>query len=118
MRMNMPVMLENQDYVEETREFVRDRLDAEFKVSLIQPVGRGRLNPLVSSADAFLRGASTKLLPARANGELEIIVRNRPDFPRVYRSDFARQLHKACWSGGLGVTPNGDVIPCAAARQL
>jgi len=115
---NMPVMLENQDYVEETKEFVRDRLDAEFKVSLIQPVGRGRLNPFVSSADAFLQRASTKLLSARANGELERIVWNRPDFPRVHRGDFARRLHKACWSGGLCVTPNGDVIPCAAARQL
>lgn len=118
-RMDMPVMMENQDYVEETEEFVRDRFNAEFRASVILPVGRGRLNALVSCTDAFLRNVSTKLLQARTKGKVTgAPFQNEPNFPPVHRNDFARQLHKTCWSNALHITPNGDVIPCAAARQL
>mgnify|MGYP001772671612 CR=1 FL=1 len=113
----MTVMAENQDYVEETEEFVRDRLGAKFVAAPILPVGRGRSNPL-ASPEGFLRVASDKLLLAAAHGKIQLPVRTEPVFPRVFRDAFARRVRGTCWSGCLCITSSGDVIPCPAARQL
>lgn len=117
-RITMAVMRENQDYLEETEQFVRDRLDAEFVAAPILPIGRGSSNKLVVSTDSFLHEASEKLIWAANKGRVQLPVRIRPIFPRVYQANFVARLSGTCWSGRLSITSTGDAIPCPAARQL
>ncbi|MBT9153131.1 MAG: Antilisterial bacteriocin subtilosin biosynthesis protein AlbA [Firmicutes bacterium] len=114
----MTVMRENQDYVEETERFARDRLNAEFVAAPILPIGRGRLNDLVASTESFLRVASGKLTRAASEGRIRLPVRVMPIFPRVYRAKFGARSSGTCWSGCLCITSTGDAIPCPAARQV
>lgn len=103
-QVRMPVMLENQEYILETEQFVRDQLGSEFSAALILPVGRGYTNKLTTSKESFLHTASEKLLNAAAKGKVALPIRLNPTFSVVHRDLFCWRLYNTCWSGTLCIS--------------
>lgn len=123
-RMTMPIMRENQNYIEETEEFAKGYLGIdEFNAGVILPVGRGCENQLTHLS--FLREttvekiASPKLLRAVAAGRVRVgACLNNASFPLVNYKDFIRRQSGSCWSNFVYIGANGDVFPCGGARWM
>ncbi len=112
-----PVMLNNQDYLEETEQFVNRKFGVAPGMSLTVPVGRACSSSL-AHPNELRRFLSDKLLQF-APGKLAIPVRTAPDFSRIYKDKFATRVHgHACFRGFLCITPTGHVLPCLAVRQI
>lgn len=113
-----PVMSENQDYLKETEQFVKEKFNVTPAMSVAFSAGRACLDPL-AHPDTFLHFASDKLLEL-APARVVIPIRTAPGFSKAYKTQFIRRLHghHCLFNGPLCVTSVGDVLPCPALRRI
>jgi radical SAM protein with 4Fe4S-binding SPASM domain len=95
------VMKQNQDYVEETMEFLRELGVERPGFDLVRPAGRGNDEELLPD----------KLSQKRSLG-------SRGGFMQTDREAFIRRVNgNSCWQGKLTVSSTGDVNPCIMQRD-
>ena len=101
-RLATVVMKQNEDYVEETLNFLEELVGSKSQRSfdIIRSVGRGSKTEI--STDKF---NSCKL-------------KKEPVFFKITREEFIRNKNgHSCWQGKLCIVSDGSVIPCIMARE-
>ncbi len=96
-RYGLTVMKQNQDYVEETMEFLKKM---------------GAKNPGFDVARPCGRANDDELVPNKYRW-----VRDNPSFFQVDKKEFAKRYRgNDCWQGKISVSSTGDVMPCIMQR--
>jgi radical SAM protein with 4Fe4S-binding SPASM domain len=96
-RYGLTVMKQNQDYVEETLEFLKTL---------------GAKNPGFDVARPCGRANDDELVPNKYRW-----VRDNPSFFQVNKEEFAKRYRgNECWQGKISVSSTGDVMPCIMQR--
>jgi radical SAM protein with 4Fe4S-binding SPASM domain len=100
-RFAVTVMKHNQEYVDETMEFLRELGDPKPDFDLVRPAGRGNDDELLPD----------KYKQARA-------YQTRPMFRQTTHEEFVkRYTGNSCWQGKAVVASGGDVHPCIMQRD-
>ncbi len=99
-RFSVTVMKLNQDYVEETMDFLRELGITKPGYDLVRPAGRGNDEDLVPD----------KLSKKKA-------YRTRAVFSQTDRDSFIRRYNgNSCWQGKVSVSSTGETYPCIMQR--
>ncbi len=99
-RFSVTVMKHNQDYVEETMDFLRELGITKPGYDLVRPAGRGNDKELIPD----------KLSKKRA-------YRTRALFMQTDRDTFIRRYNgHSCWQGKVTISSTGDAYPCIMQR--
>lgn len=100
-RFAVTVMKHNQDYVDETMEFLRELGDPRPDFDLVRPAGRGNDEELVPDKYRQTRQYMT-----------------RPMFRQTTREEFNKRFTgNSCWQGKAVIASGGDVYPCIMQRD-
>ncbi len=102
LRLATVVMRQNQDFLEETLDFIREDLGIEqARYDIVRPSGRG---------------CSHDLIPKKLRYRHKMI---NPIFPKCSLETFQRMRYgHNCFSKDICVSCNGDVIPCIMERDI
>jgi radical SAM protein with 4Fe4S-binding SPASM domain len=95
------VMKQNQDFVDETMEFLRELGVESPSFDLVRPAGRG---------------GDEEILPDKFSGRRSF--GNRGEFMQTDRTTFIRRANgNSCWQGKMAIGSTGDVHPCIMQRD-
>jgi len=99
LRIGLVVMKANQDYFEETLEFIGEEFDGRGRHDIVRACGRACGGEVFPEKLVHLR----KILG--------------PEFPKITKDQFLKSRHgHGCWRGNLSINPNGEVTPCIMER--
>lgn len=96
------VMKENEDYVNETIDFIKKTGMKYSRYDVIRQVWGGTQNPHV---------------PTRAD-VVKPVHFTKPNFRITKQKFFHNALHNTCWYGKIAIMENGNVIPCEFERSF
>ncbi len=100
-RFALTVMKQNQDYVDETMEFLKEMGNPTPGFDLVRPSGRGN---------------DKEIFPDKLSKKQAF--RTRAEFMTTDRNTFIRRFNgNGCWQGKLAVSSTGDVNPCIMQRD-
>lgn len=100
-RFALTVMKQNQDYVEETLEFMKELGSQAPAFDMVRPSGRGRDHEIMPDKIAKER-----------------LYRLQPQFMQVDRETFIKRFNgNSCWQGKLAVSSSGKVHPCIMQQE-
>jgi radical SAM protein with 4Fe4S-binding SPASM domain len=100
-RFALTVMKHNQDYLEETMEFLKEMGNPTPGFDLVRPSGRGN---------------DEEIMPDKLSKKEAY--RTQAEFMRTDRETFIRRFNgNGCWQGKLAVSSTGNVHPCIMSRS-
>ncbi len=100
-RFAVTAMKHNQDYLEETMDFLREMGVKKPYFDLVRPSGRGN---------------DDELVPDKLSKKERY--RTRADFMQTDRETFLRRYNgNSCWQGKVAIGSTGDVFPCIMQRD-
>jgi len=98
LRFGFTIMKHNQDYVEETMEFLRQLGDRDPIYDIVRPCGRAKDEHLASAKYRYIRDKAL--------------------FLKVKKDDFIKRYRgNGCWQGRMAISSSGDVMPCIMKRD-
>lgn len=95
-RVSMIIMKQNQDYLEETLDFIRDLGVNQYRTDYMRPVGKG---------------AANRHFAAQEWNTKPILTTNILSFHHNH-------LFSPCWGHKLAIKSDGTVLPCVLARNI
>lgn len=100
-RFALTIMKHNQDYLDETLEFLHSMGNPRPGYDVVRPSGRGN---------------DREIIPEKISKKRAYLT--RPDFLHTDRKKFMKRFHgNGCWAGKLAVSSIGKVNPCIMQRD-